>query len=80
MYLLIFPKIVDYEAGKIQHRKDDIDMSEIRPLVIEKIVVKAKKLKDIKKTSHHHHHGHHSHNGSSNDDSKDHSAEKVEEN
>ena len=55
-------------------------MSEIRPLVIEKIVVKAKKLKDIKKTSHHHHHGHHSHNGSSNDESKDHSAEKVEEN
>lgn len=46
---MIFPKQLNYESGKLIHRKEDIDMSEIRPLVIEKVVVKAKKLKEGKK-------------------------------
>lgn len=48
---MIFPKALNYESGKTTHHKDDIDINEIRPLVIEKVIVKAKKLKEGKKHS-----------------------------
>ncbi|KAL4448811.1 hypothetical protein ABPG74_012900 [Tetrahymena malaccensis] len=71
VFIVIFPKQLNYESGKSIHRKDDIDINEIRPLIIEKVVVKAKKLKEGKKSKD---------GNNSNDDSKEQSNEKIEDN
>lgn len=53
MYILVFPKeLVDNNnIGTIQKNKADIDWDEICPLVIEKVIFKAKKLKENVKIS-----------------------------